>query len=120
VPWTTDPQLMSAMLIGCPETRVLTQVKPVRALPSHTALRDLECRMPYALNQDLPPSVRRHLPPHAQDIFRSAFNHTWETYGAAEPGRIEEIAHRVARAALKRRYRKVGDSWVPLDPSFPQ
>ena len=68
--------------------------------------------MPYALNEDLPPSVRRHLPPHAQDIFRSAFNHAWETYGGAEPARIEEIAHRVAWAAVKKRYRKVGDSWV--------
>jgi cation transport regulator len=98
----------------------LTQVKPARALASHTALSDPECRMPYALNQDLPQSVRRHLPPHAQDIFRSAFNHAWETYGAAEPDRIEEIAHRVAWAAVKRRYRKVGDSWVPRDPGFLQ
>jgi cation transport regulator len=71
--------------------------------------------MPYAVNADLPPSVRRHLPPHAQDIFRSAFNAAWETYGGSEPGRIEEIAHRVAWAAVKRRYCKVGDSWVPRE-----
>ena len=31
--------------------------------------------MPYAVNADLPPSVRSHLPEHAQDIFREAFNH---------------------------------------------
>ncbi len=30
--------------------------------------------MPYADNMDLPPSVRDHLPEHAQDIFRAAFN----------------------------------------------
>ena len=30
--------------------------------------------MPYANNDDLPPSVRDHLPFHAQDIFRAAFN----------------------------------------------
>ena len=31
--------------------------------------------MPYASNDDLPPAVANHLPPHAQDIFREAFNH---------------------------------------------
>jgi cation transport regulator len=67
--------------------------------------------MPYASNEDLPDSVRRHLPPHAQDIFRSAYNHAWQTYGAREPARREEIAHRVAWAAVKKQYRKVGDSW---------
>jgi cation transport regulator ChaB len=39
--------------------------------------------MPHASNADLPPSVRDHLPPHAQDIFREAFNHAWRTYGSA-------------------------------------
>jgi cation transport regulator ChaB len=28
--------------------------------------------MPYEVNADLPPSVRSHLPEHAQDIFREA------------------------------------------------
>lgn len=68
--------------------------------------------MPYASNADLPPSVRKHLPDHAQDIFRSAFNHAWETYGRSSPERVEEIAHRVAWAAVKKRYRKVADAWV--------
>jgi cation transport regulator ChaB len=31
--------------------------------------------MPYDTNEDLPDSVARHLPPHAQDIYRAAFNH---------------------------------------------
>ena len=66
--------------------------------------------MPYASIEDLPLSVRRHLPTHAQEIYCSAFNHAWETYGA-EPAR-EEIAHRVAWAAVKRRYRKDGDEWL--------
>jgi cation transport regulator len=69
--------------------------------------------MPYAANEDLPPAIRRHLPPHAQDIFRAAFNSAWETYGAREPWRREEIAHRIAWSAVKRRYRKVGSEWVP-------
>ena len=69
--------------------------------------------MPYASNDDLPPAVRRHLPEHAQHIFREAFNNTWRTYGAREPYRREEIAHRVAWAAVKKSYHKVGDDWVP-------
>lgn len=62
--------------------------------------------MPYSHNTDLPPSVRRHLPPHAQDIYREAFNHAF----AAHEGdlRQEEAAHRIAWAAVKRSYVKVG------------
>lgn len=74
--------------------------------------------MPYASNEDLPRSVRGHLPAHAQDIFRSAFNHAWQTYGSADPAHVEEIAHRVAWAAVKKRYDKVGDTWVPRDDTL--
>jgi len=69
--------------------------------------------MPYRTNADLPASVRKHLPLHAQDIFREAFNHAWQEYAAR--GNQEEIAHRVAWAAVKKRYRKDGDVWVPLE-----
>jgi cation transport regulator len=31
--------------------------------------------MPYQTNAELPESVKRHLPDHAQDIYRAAFNH---------------------------------------------
>jgi cation transport regulator len=72
--------------------------------------------MPYASNDDLPDAIRHHLPEHAQDIFRAAFNSAWASYGAREPWRREEIAHRVAWAAVKRRYRKVGDEWVSAEP----
>jgi cation transport regulator len=70
--------------------------------------------MPYATNEDLPESIRAHLPPHAQDIFRAAFNHAWESYGKRQPARREEIAHRVAWAAVKRQYRKLGGVWVTI------
>lgn len=70
--------------------------------------------MPYASSEELPLRIRKHLPPHAQDIFRAAFNNAWASYGAAEPSRREEIAHRVAWAAIKKRYRKVGEDWLPL------
>jgi cation transport regulator len=57
--------------------------------------------MPYATNDDLPVSVQRHLPPHAQDIYREAFNHAY----ASHPGE-ETRARRIAWGAV------VGDSWV--------
>jgi cation transport regulator len=65
--------------------------------------------MPYRVNDDLPASVRAHLPDHAQDIYREAFNHAF----AAHEGdvRQEEAAHRIAWAAVKRSYVKVGEQW---------
>ncbi len=70
--------------------------------------------MPYATNEDLPRPVRAHLPGHAQDIYRGAFNSAWNNYANRSPEEREEIAHRVAWAAVKRRYHKVGDEWVPI------
>lgn len=69
--------------------------------------------MPYASNEDLPAAVRHHLPAHAQSIYREAFNHGYSAH-AGDP-RLEEIAHRIAWAAVKRRYRKAGDIWVPRE-----
>lgn len=71
-------------------------------------MRDLP--MPYEINADLPASVRQHLPDHAQDIYREAFNHAY----AAHQGdvRQEEAAHRIAWAAVKRTYVKSGNTWV--------
>jgi cation transport regulator len=66
--------------------------------------------MPYRTNDDLPPPVRNHLPPHAQDIYREAFNHAYASHEADM--RQEEIAHRTAWAAVKRSYVKRGDRWI--------
>jgi cation transport regulator len=66
--------------------------------------------MPYATEADLPMSVRRHLPPHAQHIFRQAFNHAWREYDGDEAR-----AFRVAWAAVERIYEKVRDEWVPRE-----
>lgn len=53
--------------------------------------------MPYRSNLDLPPSVRSHLPAHAQDIYREAFNHAYAAY-AGEIDRERAAAHdRVVR-----------------------
>jgi cation transport regulator len=64
--------------------------------------------MPYASSDDLPPSVRHVLPSHAQDIYRAAFNNAYDRYA----GDGESRAHRIAWAAVKRRYEKVGDAWA--------
>jgi cation transport regulator len=66
--------------------------------------------MPYRTNSDLPMSVQAHLPPHAQDIYREAFNHAFAAH-TGDP-RQEEAAHRIAWAAVKHIYVKIGGSWV--------
>ncbi len=68
--------------------------------------------MPYRANEDLPSPVHHHLPPHAQDIYREAFNHSFTSHKGDV--RQEEIAHRTAWAAVKKSYVKSGDTWVPL------
>jgi cation transport regulator len=70
--------------------------------------------MPYPTNADLPSSVRSHLPEHAQDIYREAFNHAFAAH-AGDP-RQEEAAHRIAWAAVKRSFVKVGNSWISRHP----
>ncbi len=65
--------------------------------------------------EDLPPPVRAHLPPHAQEIYLGAFNNAWTEYAARGPEQREITAHRVAWAAVKRKYEKSGDQWVPRE-----
>lgn len=66
--------------------------------------------MPYQDINDLPESVREHLPTHAQEIYQAAFNNAWTEY--ADPSRRhggesrEETAHKVAWAAVKEDYEK--------------
>jgi cation transport regulator len=67
--------------------------------------------MPYAALNELPLAVR-DLPWHAQEIFRAAFNSAWESYADRRPDAQEEIAFRVAWAAVKKRYRKLGGRWA--------
>ena len=69
--------------------------------------------MPYRINADLPPSIRGHLPEHAQDIFREAFNHAYAAH-AGDP-RQEEAAFRIAWAAVKRSYERIDHVWVRKD-----
>lgn len=69
--------------------------------------------MPYGSNIDLPPSVQGHLPQSAQDIYREAFNHAWQTYEGR--AKREQIAHRVAWSAVKRKFVKADGQWIQLD-----
>jgi cation transport regulator len=71
--------------------------------------------MPYPTNADLPDSVQRYLPEHAQDIYREAFNNAYSAH-LTDPRR-EEAAHRIAWAAVKRSYVKSGSSWVRRGPA---
>ena len=69
--------------------------------------------MPYSVNEDLPASVRHHLPQHAQAIYREAFNHAYAAL-VGEADR-EQRSHMIAWAAVKQGYVKAGDQWVPRD-----
>lgn len=70
--------------------------------------------MPYKTNQDLPDSVKQHLPEHAQDIYRKAFNSAWEEYKDRD-GR-EGTAHAVAWSAVEHEYHKdKGGKWMRND-----
>ena len=69
--------------------------------------------MPYRSIQDLPESVRDHVPKHAQEIYNEAFNSAWDQYADPDDRRgdasREEVAHRVAWAAVKEKYEKGED-----------
>lgn len=66
--------------------------------------------MPYETESDLPQSVREHLPRHAQEIYRKAFNNAWKQYADPKKRRgrdsREETAHKVAWGAVERVYAK--------------
>ncbi len=66
--------------------------------------------MPYATNAQLPERIRKALPRHAQDIFRSAFNNAYDRYGSENEAR----AFRIAWAAVKKSYvQRAAGIWVP-------
>ncbi|MBI2907849.1 MAG: ChaB family protein [Chloroflexi bacterium] len=70
--------------------------------------------MPYESTADLPERVRAHLPEHAQEIFRAAFNNAWEEYYDDEAR-----AFRVAWAAVKKEYHKDDSGrWVRVVAPF--
>jgi cation transport regulator len=62
---------------------------------------------PYSINSDLPPSIQRRLPHHAQAVFREAYNRCLQEHQDVEHAR------RKAWAAVKRGYQTKPDgNWV--------
>jgi cation transport regulator len=59
------------------------------------------------------------LPKHAQEIYQAAYNNAWDEYKDPEDRRgdasREEVAHKVAWAAVKQKYEKQEDKWVKKD-----
>ena len=76
--------------------------------------------MPYKTLSDLPASITEHLPRHAQEIYLAAFNNAWDEYkdpkNRRDDSSREEVAHKVAWAAVKTSYEKRGDKWVAKKP----
>jgi cation transport regulator len=71
--------------------------------------------MPYKDLKELPDTVRNVLPKHGQEIYLAAYNNAWDEYRDPEDRRGEDsretVAHKVAWAAVKQVYQKVGDTW---------
>jgi cation transport regulator len=78
-----------------------------------------ETRCRIGATKELPDSVKNSLPSHAQDIYREAFDSAWDEYQDPAKRRgyesLEEVAHKVAWAAVKKKYQKVGEEWQPKD-----
>ncbi len=77
--------------------------------------------MPYKKVSDLPESVKKNLPKHAQEIYLEAYNSAWDEYGEPQERRggatREETAHKVAWTAVKKKYEKdekIG-GWKPKE-----
>jgi cation transport regulator len=66
--------------------------------------------MPYSSTQELPDPIKKHLPQHAQSIFKEAFNSAFHEYEDTD----ETRAFKIAWGAVKRQYRKVNGKWVRI------
>lgn len=71
--------------------------------------------MPYDRLKELPDSVRDNLPKHAQEVYMAAYNNAWEEYKNAEDRKgdasREEVSHKVAWSAVKKKYEKKNGKW---------
>jgi cation transport regulator len=56
--------------------------------------------MPYKTRAELPEGVREHLPEHAQEVYRAAYNSAWDEYSDPKKRRSnesqEEATHKIA------------------------
>lgn len=69
--------------------------------------------MPYRSINELSDSVRNVLPKHAQEIYKEAYNSAYDKYAdpddRLDDASREEVAHRVAWAAVKKAGYEKGD-----------
>ena len=67
-------------------------------------------KMPYKSLEELPETVRKKLPKHAQEIYRKAYNNALGQYKDPKdrrgPESLEEVAHKVAWSAVEQEYTK--------------
>jgi cation transport regulator len=72
--------------------------------------------MPYHKLAELPDSVKENLPRQAQEIYLAAFNSAWDQYRSPKDRSgdddRETVAHKVAWAAVKKKFEKRGGEWV--------
>ncbi|PLY11534.1 MAG: cation transport regulator ChaB [Arcobacter sp.] len=73
--------------------------------------------MPYKSINELPKQAKNNLPKHAQEIYKEAYNSAWEEYkdpkDRKDDSSREEVAHKVAWAAVKNVYEKNNkENWV--------
>lgn len=72
--------------------------------------------MPYDSLLELPDSYKDNLPIHAQEIYLVAFNKAWGAYtqynDQEEEVTREEIAHRVAWAAVTQFFEERDGQWI--------
>lgn len=71
--------------------------------------------MPYKNTGDLPKSVKDALPEKARKIYVSAYNNAWDQYRDSSDRKgddsREDVSHKVAWAAVKKKFEKDGDEW---------
>jgi len=71
--------------------------------------------MPYDRIDQLPDSVKENLPKHAKEIYKEAFNSSWDRFKDPDKRRgnqsREEASHKAAWSAVKQKYEKKDGKW---------
>ena len=69
--------------------------------------------MPYQSISEFPDTLRDHVPKQQQEIYMEAFNSAWDEYREEGERRgdesREEVAHKVAWSAVKKKYSRGED-----------
>lgn len=69
--------------------------------------------MPYHTVEDLPDSVRHHLPAKAQELYLKAFNSAWHTHG--QQSDADAVCARIAWSVVKKEFEKSpSGEWVKI------